>query len=107
MEFKKKLWIGIFILALISPIGIILPELFNASDAWGEWSVETLEKLIGFIPEKLKANADLWRAPIPDYNLGSQQSPVYVTLLSYVFSGIIGILIISLLMYSIRKVLKI
>ncbi|MGD0919371.1 MAG: hypothetical protein ABSB22_23255 [Thermodesulfobacteriota bacterium] len=52
--FQKRLWIGLFILALLTPLGVILPEKFNAGDAWGEWGPETLEKLLGYVPDGLK-----------------------------------------------------
>jgi cobalt/nickel transport protein len=107
MELKGKLWIGLLILTLLSPIGIVLPMVFDAEDAWGEWSVETIEKLIGFIPEKLKTNADLWKAPVPDYNLGSEESPLYTRILSYIFSGILGIGIIAFVMLALKKIIKI
>jgi cobalt/nickel transport protein len=106
MDLKKKLWIGILVLALLSPIGIVLPLVFDGGDAWGEWSTETIEKLVGFIPEKLKANSDIWKAPIPDYNLGSEKSPLYVQIFSYIFSGIVGVAIISLLMYAVKKIMR-
>jgi cobalt/nickel transport protein len=51
--FQKKLLVILAIVALLSPIGIILPEKFKAGDAWGEWSAETIHKLVGFIPERL------------------------------------------------------
>jgi cobalt/nickel transport protein len=107
MDLKKKLWIGILVLALLSPIGIVLPRVFDAGDAWGEWSVETIQKLVGFIPEKLKANAYFWKAPIPEYNLGNEESQLHVQILSYIFSGIIGVAIIAGLMYAVRKIIKI
>jgi cobalt/nickel transport protein len=107
MDLKKRLWIGILVLALLSPVGVVLPLVFDAGDAWGEWSVETIQKLIGFVPEKLKANADLWKAPIPDYNLGNEESPLHVQILSYIFSGIIGVAIIAGLMYAVKKINKI
>jgi cobalt/nickel transport protein len=107
MEFKGKLWIGLLILILLSPIGIVLPMVFDAEDAWGEWSVETIEKLVGFIPEKLKANADLWQAPVPDYNIGSEESPLYARILSYIFSGILGVGIITAVMLALKKIIRI
>jgi cobalt/nickel transport protein len=107
MNLKKKLWIGILVLVLISPIGVILPMVFDAGDAWGEWSTDTIQKMIGFVPEKLKATADLWSAPIPDYNLGNDESPIYVQILSYIFSGIIGVGIVTLLMFAVKKVIRI
>jgi cobalt/nickel transport protein len=91
MTLKKKLWIGILVLTLLTPLGIILPEKFNAEDAWGEWSIEAVEKLVGFVPAKMKETADLWKAPVPDYNLGSEESPGYIGILSYILSAVIGI----------------
>ena len=53
-KIQKKLWTGLLIMALISPVGILLPEIFNSGDTWGEWGAEALEKIIGFVPEGLK-----------------------------------------------------
>ena len=91
-------------MAFISPIGIILPELFNSGDAWGEWGTETLEKLLGFVPEGLRKYTDFWRAPFPDYNLGGEDGSMTVQVISYVASGIIGILIVTAVIYLISKV---
>jgi cobalt/nickel transport protein len=103
--FHKKLWIGLIIMALLSPIGILLPEKFNAGDAWGEWGTDTLEKLLGYVPEGLKKLTDLWKAPIADYNLGSESSPFIIRVLSYVVSGILGIAIVGGVIYLISRLL--
>ncbi len=104
-RFQKKLWIGLIIMALLSPIGILLPEKFNAGDAWGEWGTDTLEKLLGYVPEGLKKLTDLWKAPIADYNLGSESSPFIIQVLSYVVSGILGIAIVGGVIYLISRLL--
>ncbi len=103
--FQKKLLVILVVLAVISPIGIYLPTAFNAEDAWGEWSTETVEKLVGFVPEKMKEVADLWKAPIPDYNLGDEKSSFTVQALSYILSGAIGIALCGLLLYGLSKLL--
>ncbi len=100
---QKKLWIGLVIMALISPLGIILPALFNSGDAWGEWGTNTLEKLLGFVPEGLKEYADIWKAPASDYNLGGEKSSMSVEIVSYIASGLIGILAVILVIYIISK----
>jgi cobalt/nickel transport protein len=105
MKFKKKLWIGILVLTLLTPLGIILPEKFNAEDAWGEWSIEAVEKLVGFIPAKMKETSDLWKAPVPDYNLGSDKSPRYVGIVSYVISAMIGIGLSVAVLFPLKKYL--
>ena len=53
-RFQKKLWIGLFIMALLTPLGVLLPEKFKAEEAWGEWGAEKLEKVLGYVPEGLK-----------------------------------------------------
>jgi len=103
--FQKRLWIGLIIMALLSPLGIILPEKFNSGDAWGEWGTDTLEKLLGYVPEGLRKLADLWKAPIPDYNPGGESSPLIVQIVSYVVSGILGIAVVSGVIYLISKFL--
>ena len=101
---QKKLWIGLLILTLLTPLGIILPEIFKAGGAWGEWGPEELEKLIGYVPKGLKRLADLWKAPVPDYSLGGEGASLTVQVLSYLVSGLIGILAIVLIVYLISKV---
>ncbi len=90
-------------MALISPLGIILPELFNSGDAWGEWGTDTLEKLLGFVPDGLRKYADVWKAPVPDYNLGGEESSMKVKVISYIASGLIGILAVAFVIYMISK----
>ncbi|MGA3083208.1 MAG: PDGLE domain-containing protein [Thermodesulfobacteriota bacterium] len=102
---QKKLWIGLLIITLLSPLGIILPEKFKAGGAWGEWGPEELQKLVGYVPQGLKRLTDLWKAPVPDYNFGGEGSSLIVQVLSYIVSGLIGILIVCLVMYVISKLI--
>jgi hypothetical protein len=104
-SFQKKILIVLIVLAVISPVGIYLPAKFNAEDAWGEWSTETIEKLVGFVPEKLKETAELWKAPIPDYNLGDEKSTFTMQALSYILSGAIGIVLCTLILFGLSKLL--
>ena len=32
---QRRLWIGLLVMALLSPLGIIIPRLFRAEGAWG------------------------------------------------------------------------
>jgi cobalt/nickel transport protein len=100
---RKKLWIGLVILALLSPLGVILPERFRAGGAWGEWKPEELERLAGYIPGGLKRLAGLWKAPFPDYG-GSAGASATVQTLSYIASAFIGILAVAAVIYLIAKV---
>lgn len=105
IKFQKKLWIGILILALLTPLGIYLPEKFKAGGAWGEWGPEELEKLLGYVPEGLKKMADLWKAPVPDYNFGGENATFSTQIISYIISGIIGIAAVAIVIFLVTKFL--
>ena len=106
MKGTKKLWWGLIILILLSPVGLILPELFKSGPAWGEWTLEEIEKILGFIPEGLKKISDLWSAPVPDYNLKSWEGEgLAKSSLAYILSGILGVGVIILITLLLGKIL--
>ena len=90
-KFQKKLWIGLLIMALLTPIGFLLPKTFKAEGAWGEWGIEKLEKVLGYVPDGLRKLADFWRAPVPDYHFGGEGTSVTLQVISYIVSGLLGI----------------
>ncbi len=90
-------------MALLTPLGILLPEKFKSEAAWGEWGVEKLEKLLGYVPEGLKKLADFWRAPIPDYNVGGEGASKTLQAISYIASGLLGIGVCALIVYTISR----
>ncbi len=102
---EKRLWIGLIIMALLSPVGIILTETFKAGPAWGEWGTDTLGKLLGYIPAGIKHYAELWKAPIADYTLGRGNVSLFLKIVSYIISGFLGILAVALIMYLISRFL--
>lgn len=104
-RFQKKLWIGLIIMALLSPVGLIVPEKFNAGEAWGEWGTAALEKLIGYVPEGLRQYADFWKAPIADYRLGGEDASTGLQALWYIISGLLGMVAVTLVVYGISKFL--
>jgi hypothetical protein len=106
MPGTKKLWWGILILILISPLGLILPEVFKSGPAWGEWGADEIGKMVGFIPEGFKKITDLWRAPVPDYNLSSWEGKGLArSSLGYIVSGGIGVGVIVLVTFLLGKFL--
>jgi hypothetical protein len=104
MKPYKKYLIFLGILTLISPIGLIVPELFKAGDAWGEWSVKTVKELVGYEPVGMKKTAGVYSSPIPDYNLGKEDDPIAKRSLGYIISGVIGAGAIVLLSWGIYKI---
>lgn len=91
MKLTTKLWIGIILLILLSPLGLILPAYFHSGSAWGEW-------------KKLSA---LWRAPIPDYAFkGWEEKGLGHLSLAYIISALAGVAVTVLVVLVIGKVIK-
>jgi len=87
MPLTKKLWIGIFVLIILTPLGLILPDYFKAGGAWGE-----------------KKMVHLWNAPLPDYSFkGWQDKAIAYQCLAYVVAAIIGIAVIAGIVFLIGK----
>jgi cobalt/nickel transport protein len=101
----KKLWIGIGILALLSPLGLILPKMFGAKGAWGEWGLDEIEKIAGFVPAGMKRLAETWKAPLPDYALPGQGKGLAGESFGYVVVAIIGVALTAGLMYLLTRLL--
>ena len=47
MKASKKLWFGLGVMIVLSPLGLILPALFHSGAAWGEWSKEEVRQQVG------------------------------------------------------------
>ena len=90
-------------MALLTPLGILLPEKFKAEEAWGEWGTEKLERLLGYIPEGLRKLADFWKAPIPDYNFGGEGASMTLRAISYIVSGLLGIGVCAFVVYVVSR----
>jgi len=106
MKTTTKLWLGIGILILLSPLGLILPERFQAGDAWGEWGADAMKELIGYIPQGLENLSVLWSAPLPDYAFkGWEAKGLSHLSLAYVFCAILGIAVTALMMLLVGRFL--
>jgi len=102
---EKKLWLWLFVMALLSPLGIILPGKFGAEGAWGEWGADALEKLLGYIPGGLKRTADIWAAPIRNYTFGGEDALISTRIVSYIVSAFIGIVLAWVIVLIISRLL--
>jgi hypothetical protein len=81
----RRLWIGLGLFILMSPLGLLLPEWAKAGGAWGEWGSEELKSMLGYVPTKLEKLQGFWKAILHDYTVAGLQKP-----LAYVACGIIG-----------------
>jgi hypothetical protein len=101
----QKMWLGLAVLALASPIGIILPARLKAGSAWGEWSPGELEKRLGYLPQGMHKLAEIWQAPLPDYAFkGGDILGLSTQSLAYLGSALIGITVIVALMLLLGKI---
>ena len=106
MKLTTKFWIGIMVLIVLSPLGLILPEHFKAGSAWGEWGADEMQKLVGYVPKGLEKLSSLWNAPMPDYAFkGWEEKGLSHLSLAYIISAIVGIGIIVLVVLVIGKLL--
>jgi uncharacterized protein YacL len=107
MKITTKLWIAIIALIILSPLGLILPEHFKATSAWGEWGTQEMQKLVGYIPKGLAKLSSFWSAPMPDYAFKGWEEKGFSHLsIAYIISAIIGVIIIVIVALSIGKILS-
>jgi len=106
MKTITKLWIGIIILIVLTPLGLFLPAHFKAGSAWGEWGADEIGKVVGYVPQGLAKLSELWKAPFPDYAFkGWEEKGIMHLSLAYIFSAIVGICVIAALAWFIGKLL--
>ncbi|MDD2752478.1 MAG: PDGLE domain-containing protein [Candidatus Omnitrophica bacterium] len=104
MKLTAKLWIGVAILVILSPLGLMFPEHFKAGSAWGEWGVDEIQKLIGYVPKGLEQFSSFWKAPLPDYAFsGWEEKGLAGLSFAYIISAIIGIAVVVIIALSVGK----
>jgi len=101
----QRLWIAIGILALLSPLGVLIPKWLGAGGAWGEWGGDEIRTITGYIPAGMKRLADRWKAPLPDYALPGQSNGLLGESVGYVLAAIIGIAFTAGAMYILSRLL--
>jgi hypothetical protein len=104
-KLQKKILFFLLFLCILTPIGILLPMFFNAGDAWGEWSAQTVKELIGYVPQGLAKYGDLWKAPLPDYTISSQDPTLVYQSGFYIVSGLFGATICYAVMLLISRLI--
>lgn len=104
---SKKLSLLIVALCILSPIGIIVPNLFKSGGAWGEWGSDELKEITGFVPSGLLKFESVWSSPFPDYTfsfIGVQG--LFWESLFYVFCAFIGVAVLSVCFYFWKLLLR-
>ncbi|MDD2369018.1 MAG: PDGLE domain-containing protein [Sulfuricurvum sp.] len=93
---KKYLLAFILVLIILTPLGLVAQ-----GPAWGEWSVEEIRAMIGFVPQSIENTKPLIGAIIPDYEI-SGLSPIASTWIS----AVVGALLVFAVMVGIKKSVK-
>ena len=92
MKTMTKLWIGLCGLAVLSPLGLYLPDKFKAGDAWGEWGSDKIKELVGYVPSGFQKLSSIWNAVMPDYAFkGWEEKGIANLSFAYVVSAVVGI----------------
>ncbi len=101
----KALWIGIGVLIILVPLGLIVPELFRSGGAWGEWGTDELKRIVGYIPEGMKDLSHVWKAPVSDYGFAGWDHGIkgYI---AYMVSALAGAAAVVGLTYLFVRILK-
>ncbi|MEI7473893.1 MAG: cobalamin biosynthesis protein [bacterium] len=86
----KKLRLIVFLLIIISPLGVILPELIKNNGTWGEWGNDELYRMIGYLPHGINKLSSSWSSVFPDYSLTSTQHGLVGKSIEYYTSAVIG-----------------
>ena len=82
----RNLIIGLLIIAIVTPIGLIA-----AGETFGEWSGDELVEKIGYAPQGI---ITLWNAPLSDYGVPGLDASI-----GYVISAFIGIALCAGIIY--------
>lgn len=94
----KPILIALLVLVVLTPAG-----LFATGTAWGEYGMDEIREMVGYIPKGMAQMADKWNALMPDYSLpalgGGQASSVG----GYILSAVVGIAVVGLLIFLMSK----
>lgn len=97
----KNLWIGIALLLLLAPLGLLLPRLFRAGGAWGEWGADEIGNRAGYVPEGIKRLFRIWKSPFEDYSF-----PGLGEYVAYIATGAIGVLAVVAVSIALGRMLS-
>ncbi|HLE41747.1 MAG TPA: PDGLE domain-containing protein [Nitrospirota bacterium] len=105
MTTVKKLWMVIGILVILSPLGFIIPALFGAGGAWGEWSLEEIKKLTGYVPQGMEKLSRLWSSPLQNYAMPGQREGLVHGSLGYIIAALAGVALAAGIAYLLARIL--
>ncbi len=103
--FRRKLLLGLLALALLTPLGIVLPRAFHAEEPFGEWGPERLQGVLGYVPERLM-RAPTWHAPFAGYSLPNDGTCLTSRMFSYAIAGMAGLALVGLAVVLLVRIVR-
>lgn len=58
------LWVLLWYQLLLTPLGLLAP-----GSAWGEWGLDEIKSMIGYVPEGMSRFSEVIIAILPDYSI--------------------------------------
>lgn len=92
----KYLLIFILVVIALAPLGLIAE-----GPAWGEWSVDEIRSMIGYVPQSIENAKPLVEAVIPDYEISGMGA-----FASTWISAAIGVGMVFAVMLGMKKTVK-
>lgn len=97
---QKKLWIGLVILIVLTPLGLLA-----SGTAYGEWGSDELQQTLGYVPSGIEQGENLWHALFPDYTVAGLENSFLQSSIGYILSAVIGIALIYIVVLTIGKLI--
>lgn len=96
--------VGITMMILLVPAGVVLPRLFDAGEPWGEWSPKETAEMADqpTVPEGMARYSENYAAPVPDYQFG-QSATIAGESAQYVGAALLGVALVALLSFPLYK----
>lgn len=92
--------IGIFaVVIILTPLGLL-----TSNTAYGEWSLDEVKQMLGYIPQGMARSSDWWQAIMPDYSLPKLGSGLMLNSFGYILSALFGVIVIVFLIILSAKI---
>jgi hypothetical protein len=97
----KKLMLGFAGLILLTPLGLLAP-----GTAWGEWGLEEIRQMDGFVPQGMNRFSKILKAIFPDYSVPGLDHNFLQSAVGYIISALVGITLIALFFWIFAQFCK-
>jgi cobalt/nickel transport system permease protein len=102
----KRVGTSFVAIAVVAPLGLIAPGI-----AYGEGSATDVQAAFGYVPSGFRSLSGVFSAPLAGYDVplpffSRASAPLWHTAVGYEISGVVGILIVGGVVYSIARLLR-